>query len=136
MLRGSLHSRAAHGANGKWHVDLATEHVAKLGGLVEQGVKTSAEKVHEHQLCDWAQPSCSRAHRSADKAHLRNRGVAHPVHAKFSDETARSTQHPAHLLGSIFRAVASTGHVFAHQDDSGVSPHRDSDGLVDRSTRA
>ena len=61
---------------------LAAEHVAELGGLVEDLVEADAHEVDEHQLGDRAQAGRGGAGRRADEGALGDRRVEHALAAE------------------------------------------------------
>ena len=131
MLRGGLHARARHGAHGEGNANLSAEHVAELGGLVEQRIQADAQEVDEHELRDRAQARGRRPHRGAEQSRLRNGGIEHALAAEFGDDPLGDAHYAAHFF-EAFAELAAARHVLAHQDHVRVGAHGDTDRLVDR----
>src|SRR5438067_13726258 len=95
MLRGGAAASADHRADDHRRLRLAAEHVAELGGLVEDLVEADAEKVAEHQFGDGPQPGHRRAGRGAHDRAFGDRRVDDPRFAELAEEPLRYPEHPA-----------------------------------------
>ena len=76
MLRGGAEAGAVHGADDERRHRLAAEHVAELGGLVEDLVEADAHEVDEHQLGDRAQAAVAAAPTAAPTKAISASGVS------------------------------------------------------------
>ena len=59
VLGGGPETRTDHGPDGDRNLNLAAEHVAQLGSLIEQLIQTHTHESDKHQLRHWASASVS-----------------------------------------------------------------------------
>src|SRR5207248_2011138 len=95
MLRGGAAASADHRADDHRRLRLAAEHVAELGGLVEDLVEADAEKIAEHQFGDGAQAGNGGAGGGAHDRRFGDRGVDDPSLAELADEALGDTEDAA-----------------------------------------
>jgi hypothetical protein len=112
MLRPGAQAAAVRRAQHHRHAALATEHEARLGGLVHEGVHRQRDEVHEHDLDHRAQARQRRAHCGGDDARLGDRGVEHALRPELVEQAARGLE----------RAAGRTD-VLAHHDHARVGGH-------------
>ncbi len=133
MLRSGIEAGTEHGADHQWCFSLATEHVAELGGLIENLVEANTEKVDEHQLGDRPQSRHRGASRHAHDSAFGDRGIDYTMTAELADQAARYTHDAS--IGIIAAAAASTaGHIFSNNDDTSVATHLGPQRVVERLT--
>ena len=108
------------------------EHVAHLGGVVEELVHADADKVDEHQLGDGAHAGGSSANGGAHECGLRQRGVQDALVAELLDEAAGGAEGSAPGVDDAqMLATGAAGDFLAHDDDGRVAAHLLGQGFVD-----
>ena len=131
MLGGGAEAGAVHRAHDQGRGRLAAEHVAELGGLVEDLVEADAEEVDEHQLGHRPQAGGGGARRGADEGALGDRRVEHPVAAELRHQALGDAERSA--PGVVLAGCAhAAGDVLAHDDHPRVALHLLAQRLVDR----
>ncbi len=121
MLRRRAGAGPGREAHHQRHRHRAAQHVAQLGGLVDDLLHRQRGEVGELELEDRAQPGQRRADRHPRAAQLGDRRVHHPVLAVFLDQVA------GHAEGAAVDAD-----ILAHQHDALVLAKRDVHRLADR----
>src|SRR5882757_8112870 len=121
MLSSELDSRTRRHPHHQRDMGLPPGHVAQLGSMVGQLVKTDAEKVHDHDLGDRALTRQCRACGGTDDRRLRDRGVPHAVFAVLSGES----------LGDVVDTASGIRDVLAEQEDVGIAAQSDVERGVD-----
>ncbi len=131
MLACGTESGAVHRANHQRHRRPATEHVPQFGGLVENLIEAYAHKVNEHQFRHGSQSGRRCPHRRTDKSAFANRRIPHALLTELGNESLGHSQHatPCVLLA---RSSHPAGHVLAHDDDSRIAAHLETQCLVYR----
>ena len=130
MLR--CRTRADAGEHDEGHLDLAAEHVAHLGGVVEKLVHADADEVHEHQLGDGAHAGGGGADGGADEGGFGERGVQHALVAELLDQAARGAERAAPGVNDAqVLAAGAAGDLLAHDDDGFVAAHLLGESFVD-----
>ncbi len=119
VLGRSTETGTDHGADHHRGFGLAAEHVAELGRLVEDLVKTHPHEVDEHQLGNRAHAASRGANGRTHIGALGQRCVEQAV-AMFGVQAFGDTQHTA--PGVFFTLAASAAHnVLAHHDHAGIA---------------
>ena len=121
MLGGGAAAGADHRPDDQRGRRLAAEHIAELGGLVEDLVETDAEKIAEHQLGDRPQAGDRGAGGGAHDRGFGDRRVDHPVLAERLLQPPGGTEH-----------AAQDADVLAQQHDPLVLGHQVVEGLANR----
>ena len=115
---------AGAGACGQTHDhrqgNVAAEHVAHFGRLVDQLVHTDGQKVVEHQLSNRTEAGCRAADGAADDGAFGNRGIAYTLGSELIEHAGADTE-----------AAAECTDVFTEQDHSRVFAHPDGHCLAD-----
>ena len=88
-------SGTVHGPDDERGDGLAAEHVAKLGGLIEDLVEAHAHEVDEHQLGNGPQASNRRARRGANEGAFANRGIEDALAPELRHQALCHTQRAA-----------------------------------------
>ena len=122
---------AVHGADHQGRARVAAEHVAELGGLVEDLIEADADEIDEHKLRHGAQPGRSRTRRGTDIGTFAQRRIDDAIAAELAEQPLGDAEHaaPRILLAWCARAA---GDVLAHQDDCRIPAHFLAQRLVDR----
>src|SRR5205807_2361959 len=124
MLTGRTHSCTNHCAYSQWAAGLASEHIAKLGALIEDLIPTDAEEVHKHQFCNRAQARCGRTYRRTNKSRLGNRCIKHTVATKLLDQPLGDAEYAAPgILVVKTRYCSSARDILAHQNNTRIAAH-------------
>jgi hypothetical protein len=111
---------------------LAAEHVAELGGLIQQRVERNADEVHEHELDDGAKTGRGSAHAGADEAHLGDRRVPYAAGSELRAQPLGHAHDSAPgLLDALVLAALAAREVLSDQDHVRVARHRDRHRLVE-----
>ena len=132
VLGGAAEPRADAGEHDERNLDLPAEHVAHLGGVVEQLVHADADEIDEHQLGDGAHTGGSGADGGAHEGSFGERGVQHALVAELLNQAAGGAEraapgvHDAQML-----AAGAAGDFLAHDDDGGVATHFLDEGFID-----
>ena len=135
VLRRRAETGAVHGADDHRGHRLAAEHVAELGGLIEDLVETDAHEIDEHQVGDRPQPGRGGADRSADEGQFGDWRVEHPLASELRHQALGDAERAAPRVLLAGRAGAA-GDVLAHHDHARIALHFLTDRLVDGLTIA
>ena len=103
------------------HAALATEHEARLGRLIDDGIHRNGDEIHEHDFDHRPQPGHRRAHGGTDDGGFRDRRVAHPVLAISFQQAARHAE-----------GAAGGCDILAEHDHGRIGRHGVRQGLVQR----
>ena len=82
MLRPGIDTATVWHAHHHRHRHLASEHEARLGGLIDKRIHRQRHEVHEHDLDHWAQSRHGSANGGTDDGGLGNGRVAHALWTK------------------------------------------------------
>ena len=113
VLRAGRPAGAALRSQRHGHLDLASGHVAVLGGLLDELLHRQRHEVLVHDLDDRAHAGDGRADAGSDDRHLGDRRVAHALGPELVEHPLRDAHRAAHL-----------GDVLAHDEDVVVAAHR------------
>ena len=111
MLRGGGAPHADRLAHHQRHARLAAEHVARLGGLVDELVHRAEREIGEAHLDDRPRAHHGGADRGAHDAGLRDRRVGDALRPELLDEALVLAEH------------AAAAEVLADRPDRRVAPH-------------
>ena len=121
VLRGAAKARPGRHAKDDRNIDGAAQHIAQLGGLIDDLLHRQHRKVGELKFVDRQHAGQRRADRHARPAELRDWRVHHPLLAEAFDQIA------GHLKGAAVDAD-----VLAHQKHPLVALKRDAERFADR----
>jgi pyruvate dehydrogenase E1 component alpha subunit len=111
-----LRSHAACGTIGATKYDggfhLATAHIQRFGGRVQNLVNRLHGKVPRHELNDWLKAHERGTNAKARKALFGDGGIDHTVRTEFSQQSFR------HLIGALI-----LGHFLAHHEHIAITAH-------------
>src|SRR5437588_9478134 len=131
MLRGGAAASADHRADHHRGLCLAAEHVAELGGLVEDLVEADAEEIAEHQFGDRSEAGDRGAGGGAHDRGFGDRRVDDARLAKFADEALGDAEDAAIGVALTLRRGA-TRDILADDDDARVAAHLLAERFVQR----
>jgi hypothetical protein len=112
MLRAGIDAAAMRHAHHHRHRNLAAEHEARLGGLIDQRVHGERDEVHEHDFDHRPQAGHGDPDGGADNGGFGNRRVAHPLGAELFQEPAGDAERATRLCD-----------ILAEQDNRGILSH-------------
>ena len=130
VLRRGTAPGADHRADDERRLCLAAEHVAELGGLVEDLVKADAEKVRKHQFSDRPEPGDGGPGGGAHDRALGDRRIDDAGFAKLAKEPFGHPEDAAIGVALAF-ARRPAGDILADDDDCRIATHFLAQRLVD-----
>ena len=122
MLRRGAAPGADHRADHQRRLRLAAEHVAELGGLVEDLVEADAEEIAEHQFGDRPQAGDRGAGGGAHDRRFGDRRVDDPRLAELAEQPLGDAEHAA-IGVALALAAGAAGDILADHDDARVAAH-------------
>ena len=121
VLRGAAEPRSRRHAKNDRNIDRAAQHIAQLGGLIDDLLHRQHRKVGELEFVDRPHAGQRRADRDAGAAEFRDRRIHDALVAEAFDEIA------GHLKGAAVDAD-----ILAHQEHALVAFERDGERFADR----